>query len=68
MTVSSFCRDTAYPVFVFRSFLQRHKTNAGIVPHIKPEPIPSTFFSIHYSLKQSIVRRYTFSGTDSVIT
>jgi hypothetical protein len=35
---------------VFRSFPQSVKGNTGIMPQIRPWPLPSTFFPIHYSL------------------
>jgi hypothetical protein len=35
---------------VFRDFRQSHQTNAGIVPYIRPLPLPSRSFSLHHSL------------------
>jgi hypothetical protein len=35
---------------VFRGFPQSLQANARIVPQIKPWPLPSTAFPVHYSL------------------
>jgi hypothetical protein len=35
---------------VFRGFIQSHQVNPGLLHQIRPRPLPSTSFSIHYSL------------------
>jgi hypothetical protein len=44
---------------VFHEFLQSVQTNAEMVPYIRPFPIPSTLFPIHFSISFVLVSLYT---------
>jgi hypothetical protein len=41
---------TGYPVCEFVWFFQALQAISGVVPQIRPKPLPSTSFPVHYSL------------------
>jgi hypothetical protein len=56
--------DRLFWLWSFCGFPQSLQANSGVVPSIRPRPLPSISFSIHHLL---IIRRYIVWATDSVV-
>jgi hypothetical protein len=60
----------AIPTGIFRAFLQSLQANPWIVPCIRPRPLPSLFFLIHYSLRwmsSGLLRRVVWQKFTDVL-
>jgi hypothetical protein len=50
----------AWTLTIFRDFPMSLQANAVMVPLIRPRPLPSLSFSVHYSLSSNHSTLYTF--------